>query len=170
MIRLAGEIADGVILNSLPTQEHIQFVKGALQQGAERGGRDPGGLTIASSVIYSVSDDLDEAVTAAKEDVLFYLGYPEIDPILEQSGLMDVAEAIRRTNRERGKEAALDLITPPLLDSLAVYGNAERCREGLKALMAAGIDLPIIRVSNVPYAEKDKKRVFLRAIESLRDF
>lgn len=170
MIGLAGQIADGVILNSLPTREHIQHVKEALRQGAERAGRDPASLTIASSVIYSVSDDLNEAITAAKEDVLFYLGYPEINPILEQSGLMDVGEEIRQVYRERGKEAALALVTRPLLDSLAVYGNAERCREGLKALMGAGIDLPIIRVSNVPYGEKDKKRVFLRAIESLRDF
>jgi 5,10-methylenetetrahydromethanopterin reductase len=170
MLNLAGEIADGVILNSIPTPEHIRHAREALKEGAKRAGRDPSGLTIASSVIYSVSDDLKEAASAAKEDVLFYLGYPEINPILEQSGLMEAAESIRKASRERGKDAALNLIDRSLLDALAIYGDAKWCRARLRELMEAGIDLPIIRVSNVPYPEADKKRVFLRAIESLKGF
>lgn len=170
MLELAGEIADGVILNSIATPEHIQYAKGMIRKGASKADRDPARITIASSVIYSVSDDLEEAALAAKEDLLFYLGYPEINPILEQSGFMEEAEAIRKTQREQGKEAALRLLSQRMLDRMAIYGPAEKCRESLGALIAAGVDLPIIRVSNSPYPERDKKRVFLRAIESLRSF
>lgn len=170
MLRLAGEVADGAVLNSIPTPEHIGQARAALRQGAETAGRDPDRLTIAASVIYSVSDNLEEAAAAAREDVLFYLGYPEINPILEQSGLMKAAEAIRAAHRESGKEAALNLIDDAMLDVLAVYGDAERCRARLKELVDAGIDLPIIRVSNLLHSEADKKRVFLRAIESLQGF
>jgi alkanesulfonate monooxygenase SsuD/methylene tetrahydromethanopterin reductase-like flavin-dependent oxidoreductase (luciferase family) len=83
---------------------------------------------------------------------------------------MEEAETIRRAQREQGKEAALKLVSQRMLDKMAIYGPVERCRERLSALVAAGVDLPIIRVSNVPYPERDKKRVFLRAIESLRGF
>ena len=170
MMRLAGEIGDGLILNSLPTPEHVAQAKQLLEEGSLSAGPNVPNRTIASSIIYSVSDDPEEAAAAAKEDVLFYLGYPEVNPILEQSGLVKRAEAIREANREGGKDAALKSISPDLLDRLAVYGDARRCRARLRELIASGIDLPIIRVSNVPYPEHDKKRVFLRAIESLRDF
>jgi 5,10-methylenetetrahydromethanopterin reductase len=170
MLTLAGETADGVILNSIPTPEHVRHAREAVRKGAARAGRDPGRLTIAASVIYSVSDNLEEAAAAAREDILFYLGYSEINPILEQSGLMEAAKAIRQAQQERGKEAALDLISPPMLDALAVYGDAKRCQDRLRELVQAGIDLPIIRVSNVPYPERDKKRVFLRAIGTLKEF
>ncbi|MBI4199989.1 MAG: LLM class flavin-dependent oxidoreductase [Chloroflexi bacterium] len=170
MLTLAGEIADGGILNSIPTPGHIRHARQVLQRGAAKAGRDPGRLTVAASVIYSVSDNLEEAAAAAKEDVLFYLGYPEINPILEQSGLMKAAESVRQASREHGKRLALELIDKPMLDALAVYGDAKRCRARLKELMEAGIDLPIIRVSNALYPEADKKRVFLRAIESLQGF
>jgi 5,10-methylenetetrahydromethanopterin reductase len=170
MLELAGEIADGVILNSIATPEHIQYARAMIQKGAMKAGRDPAKMTVASSVIYSVSDDPEEAALAAKEDILFYLSYPEISPILEQSGFMEEAAVIRKTQREEGKEAALRVVSQRMLDRMAVYGPDEKCRESLRALIAAGVDLPIIRVSNVPYPERDKKRVFLRAIESLRGF
>lgn len=170
MLQLAGEIADGVVLNSLATPGHIRHAKEMIREGAAKTGRDPAKITIASSVIYSVSEDAEEAALAAKEDVLFYLGYPEIDPILEQSGFMEEAQGVRTAHREYGKDAALRLITQSMLDHMAIYGPPEKCRERLRALIAAGVDLPIIRVSNVPYPEREKKRVFLRAIESLRGF
>jgi alkanesulfonate monooxygenase SsuD/methylene tetrahydromethanopterin reductase-like flavin-dependent oxidoreductase (luciferase family) len=141
-----------------------------LRQGAAKTGKDPSALRIASSVIYSVSDDAEEADRAAKEDVLFYLGYPEVNPMLEQSDILEEAELLRRVNREDGKEKALDQMSQRMLDSLAIYGDEHRCRTKLRELINAGLDLPIIRVSNVPYSEKDKKRVFLRAIESLQGF
>jgi alkanesulfonate monooxygenase SsuD/methylene tetrahydromethanopterin reductase-like flavin-dependent oxidoreductase (luciferase family) len=160
MLQLAGQVADGVILNSLVTPEHLRHAREMLRQGAAKTGRDPSALRIASSVIYSVSDDAEEAARAAKEDVLFYLGYPEVNPMLEQSGILEDAELLRRVNREDGKEKALDQMSQRMLDSLAIYGDEHRCRTKLRELINAGLDLPIIRVSNVPYYEKDKKRVF----------
>lgn len=170
MLELAGEIGDGVILNSLTTAEHVAHAKEMIRRGANKAGRDPTKMLVSSSVIYSVSEDRDEAARAAREDILFYLGYPELRPALEQSGFAEEAESILSAHRERGKENALGRISQQMLDSFAVYGTASECRSKLRRWMSAGIDLPIIRVSNVPYSEEDKKPVFLRAIESLRNF
>lgn len=170
MLRLAGEVAEGVILNSIATPAHIQHAREMIRQGAAKAGRDPDKVIIASSVIYSVSDDVEEAARAAKEDILFYLGYPEIDPILEQSGFKEEAEGIRSALRDHGRGAAIQLISDSMLNGMAIYGTADHCRERLRELIRTGLELPIIRVSNMPYPERQKKRVFLRAIESLAGF
>lgn len=170
MLQLAGEVADGVILNSIATPAHIHHARNMLKRGAEIVGRDPAKSAIAASVIYAVAENVAEAAQAAKEDILFYLGYPEINPLLEQSGFMEEAQTIRRVNRERGKAEALALISERMLESLAIYGEAQHCRAKLGELIGAGLDVPIIRVANVPYAEREKKQVFLRAIDSLRNF
>lgn len=170
MLELAGEIADGVILNSLTTAEHVTHAKEMIQRGANNAGRDSTKITISASVIYSVSDDREEAARAAKEDILFYLGYPELRPLREQSGFTEEADAIVSAHRELGKDEALGRISQRMLDSFAIYGTASECRSKLRRWMNAGIDLPIIRVSNVPYSEENKKHVFLRAIESLQNF
>jgi 5,10-methylenetetrahydromethanopterin reductase len=135
LLQLAGEVADGVILNSIVTPEHLQHTKAMLREGAEKAGRDPARTTIASSVIYSVAENVEEAARAAKEDVLFYLGYPEVNPMLEQSGFLEEAEVLRRANREEGKERAMELMSQEILDSLSIYGDAERCRSRLRDLM-----------------------------------
>jgi alkanesulfonate monooxygenase SsuD/methylene tetrahydromethanopterin reductase-like flavin-dependent oxidoreductase (luciferase family) len=170
MHQLAGEVADGVILTSIATPAPIQHAKNMLNRGAEIAGRDPAKSTIAASVIYAVAENAAEAAQAAKEDILFYLGYPEIDPLLEQSGFMQEAETIRRVNRERGKGNVLALVNERMLENLAIFGEARHCRAKLEELIGAGLDVPIIRVSNVPYAEREKKQAFLRALDSLRHF
>lgn len=170
MFQLAGEVADGVILNSIATPAHVHHARDMIKLGAAQSGRDPAKSTIAASVIYAVADNVGEAAQAAKEDILFYLGYPEINPILEQSGFTEEAETIRRANRGSGKAEALALISERMLESLAMYGEAQHCRAKLGEWIRAGLDVPIIRVANVPYAEREKKQVFLRAIGSLRNF
>jgi 5,10-methylenetetrahydromethanopterin reductase len=170
MHQLAGEVADGVILTSIATPAPIQHAKNMLNRGAEIAGRDPAKSTIAASVIYAVAENAAEAAQAAKEDILFYLGYPEIDPLLEQSGFMQEAETIRRVNRERGKGNVLALVNERMLENLAIFGEARHCRAKLEEFIGAGLDVPIIRVSNVPYAEREKKQAFLRALDSLRHF
>jgi 5,10-methylenetetrahydromethanopterin reductase len=61
MLQLAGEVADGVILNSIATPAHIQHARNMLKRGAEIAGRDPAKGTIAASVIYAVADNVAEA-------------------------------------------------------------------------------------------------------------
>jgi 5,10-methylenetetrahydromethanopterin reductase len=61
MLQLAGEVADGVILNSIATPAHIQHARNMLKRGAEIAGRDPAKGTIAANVIYAVADNVAEA-------------------------------------------------------------------------------------------------------------
>ncbi len=167
MLKLAGQVADGVILNSISTPEYVQFALERISEGAESAGRNPSEIEIGHSIIFAVADDATEAVEAAKEDILFYISYPELDPIIEKSPFQAEAIRMRELYAKGEKEEAMSLITDEMLDVFSVYGTPKECKTKLGNFLRRGITLPIIRVSNVPYKENEKKRVFMRAIRAL---
>ena len=57
MLDLSGEIADGVILNSISTPEYVEFAKGKIAAGALRAGKDPSDIELGHSIIYAIADD-----------------------------------------------------------------------------------------------------------------
>jgi 5,10-methylenetetrahydromethanopterin reductase len=168
MLELAGKIADGVILNSISTPEYVKFAFERIADGAKSVGRDPSKIEIGHSVIYSVAEDGQEAIEAAKEDILFYLSYPELDPVIEKSAFKAEVPKIRESYLRGDKEAAFSLISSEMLDTFAVYGTSGECRERLRKFVGRGVTLPLIRVSMSSHKKHGRKEILLRAVESLR--
>jgi 5,10-methylenetetrahydromethanopterin reductase len=168
MLELAGRVADGVILNSISTPEYVTFARERIADGANSVGRDPSRIEIGHSIIYAVSEDSQEAIKAAKEDILFYISYPELDPVIERSPFKEEVGKVRELYSNGDKNAALSLISAEMLDTFAVYGTPDECRERLRKFVRRGVTLPIMRVSIMPYKEDERKAIFLRAVESLR--
>jgi 5,10-methylenetetrahydromethanopterin reductase len=167
MLALAGQIADGAILNSISTHEYVRFAIERIEEGAKSVGRDPSKIEIGHSIIYACSDDAQEAVNAAKEDILFYVSYPELDPVMEKSPFKGEALRMRKLYVGGRKAEALAMITDEMLDAFSVYGTPKECKARLERFLRRGITLPIIRVSVTPYKEIERKNVFLKAIHSL---
>ncbi len=167
MLELAGEVADGVILNSISTPEYVEFALERIAEGARNAGKNPSEIEIGHSIIYAVAEDAEEAINAAKEDILFYISYPELDPVIEKSPFKADAMRMRQLNMKGEKKRALSLVTDKMLNTFAVYGTVKECRGRLRNFIRRGITLPIIRVSVTPYEENQRKSVFIRAINSL---
>ncbi len=167
MLELAGEVADGVILNSISTPEYVEFALERIAEGAKKAGRNPSEIEIGHSIIYAVADDPEEAINTAKEDILFYMSYPELDPVIEKSPFKSEAVKIRQLYAKGEKKGALSLVTDEMLNTFAVYGNAKECRTRLRNFVKRGVTLPIIRVSVTPYRENQTKAAFMRTIKSL---
>ena len=81
-MRLAGEIADGVILNWC-TPERVAEARDAIRAAAGEAGRDPDAVTIAVYVRASFSDRADEALLAAAAE---YASYPVLRTAVRGDG------------------------------------------------------------------------------------
>ncbi len=169
MLRLAGQVADGVILNSISTPAYVRFAKRMIAEGARSVGRDPSKIEIGHTIIFAVADDLQEAINAAKEDILFYISYPELNPILEKSRFKAEVTKMRGLYDVGDKKGALSLITDDMLDVFSVYGTPEQCKAKLSEFVKRGVTLPILRVSVAPYEVSERKNVFMKAIDSMRN-
>ena len=169
MLKLAGEISDGVILNSIGTEQYFKHAISIIHESAREADRNTKSFEIASSVIFSVADKHEDAIDAARHDVLFYILYPELDPVIEKTPYVQRVAEIRKVNAQGEAKKALSLVTDDMVEDLAIVGSAKECKDKIKKLYDYGITLPVIRVSVKPFKENERKAVFLRAIEALKN-
>jgi alkanesulfonate monooxygenase SsuD/methylene tetrahydromethanopterin reductase-like flavin-dependent oxidoreductase (luciferase family) len=152
MLRLGGELADGVALNWC-TPEMVAWSRERIAEGARRAGRDPVEVALHEYVRVAVSDDPDAARRAIARAVLPYaLGEPGLPPTAAYRGhfaRLGFEPALARLEemRARGEngEAMLDALPEELLRAVASYGTPSEAAAGFQRL-AEGVDEPVVRV------------------------
>src|SRR5919197_731930 len=92
MISLAGEIADGVLLNWC-TPERVRRAVELVAEGAARAGRRPGEVTVAVYVRACIDPDEDVALEALKGPTAQYAAMPHYSRQMIAMGLDDPARA-----------------------------------------------------------------------------
>ncbi len=131
MAETAGSCADGVLGHPMTSPAWIRDVlRPAVERGAKQVGRDPAEVNVTTSVILAVSGDREEARREAALQIAFYATTRTYRPVLELHGFQDRLEPLRR-GFVRKDLAAMTEIAMPMVDSLAVAGSAEECRERL---------------------------------------
>jgi len=141
MLQLAGEIGDGVLLTAACSPEYVKYAVENVKTGAERADRDPDRIDIASHILYSISEDLQVARNAVKNDLVSCL-YPIM---LELSGFSkaDTEPLLSALKRGSFLEASKH-VSDDMVDAFTASGNPERCLKKLKAYEAAGVNLPVV--------------------------
>ena len=133
MARLAGEVADGLIVHPLHSRAYLaDVVVPAVASRSE--GRS---VTVAASVIVASSDD---DVTAARRTIGFYASTPTYRAVLEHHGWGDVADALAGHARHGRWDAMAPLVTDDMLEAFAVVAPAEQLRGALERRAEGLID------------------------------
>ncbi len=144
MLRLAGEIADGVIL-WLCVPEYIEsVVVPEVRAGAERVGRDPGAVAVVAAVPSAVTDDRDTAKERLRSDLVPYFSLPFYRAMLERSGFGADIAAFDRAMQENGPQAAAAAISDRFIASLAAIGPESEARAAVERYQRAGATVPCV--------------------------
>jgi len=159
MLQLTGEVADGVLLTAGATREYIKFAVENIKIGANRAGRKPENVDIASFVIFSVSKDPKVAMENTKREIAFLVTLPAMDHVLRASELLNIenVKTIRKLGQKGEMGKATEHISEDLVDSLAVCGKPQECLEKLEYFRSSGLKLPII----VPIGKKGNVKMAL---------
>jgi probable F420-dependent oxidoreductase len=144
MLELAGEIADGVILNFMPV-EAVPRMLAHVRAGAERAGRDPDAIEVVSRFQVVVTDDVPGARTALKHMMGPYFATSVYNRFVAWCGFADEARAIDAGWRAKDRAANIGAVTDDMVDRLAIIGPPEHCRARLAAFAAAGVTTPMIQ-------------------------
>ena len=129
MLRLAGAIADGVLLNVGASIEYVRWAVGQVYAGAEAAGRARSDLTIAAWLTVYLTDEYDVGLSKARAWLATMLSIPrQGELLLEKSGLdTSILSAIRANVNaypHRGdRHAAAEFVPPEVADRLTLIGD-----------------------------------------------
>jgi F420-dependent oxidoreductase-like protein len=86
MLRLAGEIADGVVLWLCNPHYIRDVVVPTVREGREKAGKDMDGFDIVAAVPSAVSDDTKAALDQLRSELVSYFQLPYYRAMIERSG------------------------------------------------------------------------------------
>jgi alkanesulfonate monooxygenase SsuD/methylene tetrahydromethanopterin reductase-like flavin-dependent oxidoreductase (luciferase family) len=145
MLDTAGAVSDGVITINR-CLEWIPKVRAMVREGAERAGRDPDEVTIASVLTCSVDEDREVARDKMRRYVTVpaRTRMPRYAKVRDEQGFGQdwaaMVDAISTGDPDRAAAAVSDRY----LDAFYVTGTAQECRTRVQAFIDAGVDFPII--------------------------
>jgi probable F420-dependent oxidoreductase len=143
MLELAGEIADGVILNMMPVEAVPRMLE-HVRRGAERVGRDPSTLEIVSRFQTVVTDDVPAARAALRHMFGPYFATSVYNRFVAWCGFPDEAAEILGAWQAKDRTRNTAAVTDEMIDRIAIIGSAAHCRERLAAFVAAGVTTPMV--------------------------
>jgi alkanesulfonate monooxygenase SsuD/methylene tetrahydromethanopterin reductase-like flavin-dependent oxidoreductase (luciferase family) len=160
MQRLAGQIADGLLLPGLTSPGFVRIAQANLAEGFKMAERiRPGNFPLGGVILCAVSRDGRKARNAARRSAAIYVvnKVKNIlnDDILSSSGITDTELAPLRQRIASGNEDLTDLVTDDMLRKFAVVaGTPDEAREILQGLVDAGMNLPLMEVVGDSEADK----------------
>ncbi len=144
MLRLAGEIADGVIL-WLCNPEYVErVVVPELSKGLEKAGRSLEDFDIVAAVPSAATPEPDEARNKLRKDLIPYFSLPFYRAMLERSGYEEDIAGFDEGMQSGDAEAAVARISDRFLNNLGAIGSAEEAAESLRRYQAAGASSPCV--------------------------
>ena len=155
MLRLGGELADGVCLNWC-TPEQIAWSRERIAEGAARSKRDPSSVQVVEYIRVCVDPDVEVARRAFARSTMGYalgqrvptererqLGYRAH---FERMGYTDaLAELDQMRQQGATPDEVADAFPPELLKQVGYYGTPEGAAAAFRRL-AEGLDVAIVRV------------------------
>lgn len=144
MLRLAGQIGDGVML-WLCNPEYIrEVVVPEVAKGRERAGKPLDGFDIVAAVPAAVTEDPDTARASLRGDLIPYFSLPFYRAMIERSGFGDEIGAFDEAMRRGDAEAAKAAISDRFLEQLAAVGSAADAEASVRRYIDAGAGSPCL--------------------------
>ena len=134
MLRVAGEVADGVLLNYLPAS-HVPWSVEQVRKG--------GDARIYCYVHVGVCDR-DAFVGLAQRDLFSYATVDSYAANFTRAGYGDAVTAIRERHAAKDRQGALAAVSDEMVDGIDVMGDAELVAATVKAYASGGVDEPIV--------------------------
>ncbi len=147
MLALAGEIADGVLLNYLVSPAYNASALEQLEQGAKLSGRSVYDIDRPQLVVCSVDRDRKMALDNARKLVTQYLG--QQPHIMKASGvsqelLDEIHQVLTWPATEEQIERAMELVPDDVVQLITASGTPEEVRAKVREYVAAGCTCPVL--------------------------
>jgi F420-dependent oxidoreductase-like protein len=144
MLRLAGELGDGVIL-WLCNPDYIRdVVVPEVRAGRERAGKGLEGFDVVAAVPSAVTDSPEEPRATLRADLIPYFSLPFYRAMIERSGFEDDVRGFDEGMANGDPEAATAAISDRFLETLAAIGDPDTAAATVRRYLDAGATSPCL--------------------------
>lgn len=142
MCALAGEVADGVLLNWIPPSALPASIK-HVEAGAKKAGRSLSDIDVAVYIRTCVTDDATPARETLARDITGYAIVSVYARFFEECGFSEEVEAVNRAWKAGDRAGAVKGISERVLDGLGAVGTAAECQAQMDAVARTGA-VPVV--------------------------
>ena len=134
MLKLAGEVADGVLLNYLPASH----VGTSIEQVRK------GGDATIYAYVHAAVGDFERSARSARKDLFNYAMADGYARMFSQAGFADEIKALRARQAEKDREGALAAVSERMIQAIDFIGNEPEVTDFVKDYVDAGVEHPVL--------------------------
>ena len=134
MLRLVGEIADGVLLNYLPAS-HVAASVAHVHAG--------GDATVFAYVHAGVTNRTD-SLLAARRDLFSYATVDSYARMFGDAGFGDEVAELRERFAAGDRDGAVEAISDRMVDAIDFVGDTPAVKQFFQSYADAGVDVPVL--------------------------
>jgi len=142
MLRLAGEIADGVVLWACPADYVRDVVVPEVAKGRAAAGKTLDGFAVMPAIPVAAGPDRAAALAGIRSELHRYFGLPFYRTMFAAAGYADDLRAYDEAVGDQSRQERT--ISEGLIDALCAIGDASQVRDGIARYRAAGATNPIL--------------------------
>lgn len=166
MLRTAGEIGDGVIVNYITPESFAPLLE-HIREGARSIGKPTAGIDIVCRIMVAVDPEEDRVREHLRRELTAYVTVPQYNKFFREIGYEEAARTAFEAWIAGDRKKALQSIPESMVEEIYVLGSPERIARRLREYEKAGITTSTLQfTSYAPDQEERRKRV-LKGIEAL---
>ena len=134
MLKMAGEMADGVLLNYLPAS-HVPWSVEQIRAGGD---------AEVYGYVHAGVGDREQGIEKARKDLFSYAVVHAYAANFTRAGFGEEVAEIRARHAAGDRAGALAAVSDRMCDGIDVLGDADLVRDTVRAYVDAGVDVPIL--------------------------
>ncbi len=134
MLKLAGEVADGVLLNYLPAS-HVEASVSQVRKG---------GNAVIYAYVHAAVGDFDKSANSARRDLFNYAMADGYANMFRRAGFEDEVNEIREKQRAKDREGAVAAVSERMIQAIDFIGSESEVTSFIKSYGDAGVEHPVL--------------------------
>ena len=158
MLRVAGEVGDGAIINWLSAEDVKKSVK-VVRDAAAAAGRDPEAIEITARLMINIDGRTPEADAVVRRAINAYLNVPVYKEFHRWLGRTEQLTPMWSAWESGDRKAALAAVPTNVMDDLMVRGDWDEIRGHIRRYHEAGVDTAFLSLNTMeqdPTAKREK--------------
>ncbi|MEQ8492661.1 MAG: LLM class flavin-dependent oxidoreductase [Gammaproteobacteria bacterium] len=144
MLELAGELADGVVLNDFTPPDRLDYAFARLADGASRAGRRFEDIEIVKRRALYVTDDSAAAREYFRQHLAFYASAAQYQNVLRELGYGRAVDQAVAGYAARDRAQVTAAISDEMVQRVFTFGDEAWCHEQVVRDFAAGVDSIVV--------------------------